>query len=177
MSELPPLAQQAPQVAALSVGDPRCAPPPPPRVIDGVTIEVLHPLNGPERSAFPELGENDNSLVLRLTYGQTHVLLPGDVEKDGEALLLSRGADVSADILKAPHHGSRTSSTTDFIRAVHPKYVVFCVGLRNQFGFPAPEIEQRYAEAHCERYRTDLDGAVTFSSDGEHITARPYHDR
>jgi competence protein ComEC len=165
-----------PQVAALAVGDPRCAPPPPRHTVEGVDIEVLHPLNGPDRAAFPELGENDNSLVLRLTYGDVHVLLPGDAEHEGESLLLARGADLSADLLKAPHHGSRTSSTRDFIEAVKPKYVVFCVGLKNQFGFPAPEVDERYAQAKCARYRTDLDGAVTFSTDGREWAVERFLD-
>jgi competence protein ComEC len=167
---LPPLSDVLPQVAALSVGDPRCMGTPPVRSLDGVNIEVLHPLNGPERSAFPELGENDNSLVLRLTYGKTHVLLAGDVEKDGESILLARGVDLSADVLKAPHHGSRTSSTPALVSAVKPRHVVFCVGLNNQFNFPAEEVDRRYAEAHCARYRTDLDGAVTFATDGDQLT-------
>ena len=71
-----------------------------------------------------ELGENDNSLVLRLTYGDVHVLLPGDVEKEAESILTARGLDLSADLVKAPHHGSRTSSTEAFIRAVKPRYVL-----------------------------------------------------
>jgi competence protein ComEC len=174
--KLTPLAQAAPEVAELAVGDPRCAPPPPTRELDGVKVEILHPLNGPEKSAFPELGENDNSLVLRLTYGHTHILLAGDVEKDGEALMLSRGNDLSADILKVPHHGSRTSSTEAFVKAVHPKYVVFCVGLQNQWGFPAQAVVDRYGAEHCERYRTDLDGAVTFTTDGDNITVKRFHE-
>jgi competence protein ComEC len=171
---LPPLAAAMPEVEALAVGDPRCTGEFPERTVDGVRVRILHPLNGPDRSAFPELGENDNSLVLRLTYDDVHVLLPGDVEHEGEALLLARGVDLSAEIEKAPHHGSRTSSTPEFIRAVRPKYVVFCVGEHNQFGFPAPEIEQRYAGAGCRRFRTDQDGAVTFTTDGHSISVKRF---
>jgi competence protein ComEC len=166
---LAPLADSLPDVAPLAVGDPRCTPSFPERTTDGVRVQILHPLNGPEKASFPELDENDNSLVLRLTYGRVHVLLSGDIEHEGESLLLGRGVDVSAEIEKAPHHGSRTSSTPEFIKAVHPKYVVFCVGEHNQFGFPAPEVEARYAAAGCQRFRTDEDGAVTFTTDGDRI--------
>jgi competence protein ComEC len=108
--------------------------------------------------------------VLRLTYGRVHVLLTGDVEREGESILLARGVDLSADIAKAPHHGSGTSSTDAFVQAVHPKYVVFCVGERNQFGFPNAEVEDRYAQTGCQRFRTDRDGAVTFVTDGANIS-------
>lgn len=174
---LPPLAEALPEVAGLAVGDPRCSTALPERLIDGVRIQILHPLNGPEKAAFPELGENDNSLVLRLTYGDVHVLLPGDIEHEGEALLLGRGVDLTADIEKAPHHGSKTSSTEEFIKAVHPKYVVFCVGEHNQFGFPAPTIEARYQAAGCQRLRTDLDGAITFRTDGRQIVQETFRTR
>jgi competence protein ComEC len=60
---------------------------------------------------------------------------------------------------------------------VHPKYVVFCVGEHNQFGFPAPAIEARYTAAGCRRFRTDTDGAVTFTTDGERISVHPFRER
>jgi competence protein ComEC len=170
---LPALEEALPEAFALSVGDPRCAPPPPTRDIDGVQVEILHPLNGPDRAAYPELGENDNSLVLRLTHGDVRILLAGDLEREGEALLLARGGDLTAELLKAPHHGSKTSSTPAFIGSVRPRHVVFCVGARNQWGFPAPEVVDRYAAAGAERWRTDQNGAVTFVSDGRSLTARP----
>jgi competence protein ComEC len=158
------------------VGDPRCTKSFPEREIGGVHIQVLHPLNGPVHAYFPELGENDNSLVLRLTYKNVHVLLPGDVEHEGESLLLARGVDLSADIEKAPHHGSGTSSTQAFINAVHPKYVVFCVGENNQFGFPSGAVVDRYAQSGCKRFRTDRDGAVAFTTDGEKISVRKFRE-
>ncbi len=168
-----PLSMEFPEVAALAVGDPRCRPPPPTRTIDGVTVEVLHPLGGPDRPAYPELGANDNSLVLRLTHGSVRILLPGDLEHEGESLLLASPYDLTADLLKAPHHGSRTSSTEAFIRAVKPRHVVFCVGKNNLFGFPRAEVVGRYDAAGCRRFRTD-EGSVTFVSDGTSIEARPF---
>lgn len=167
-----PLIEVLPAVAELAVGDPRCAAPPPVREIDGVRVEILHPLNGPERASFPELGANDNSLVLRLVHGKVRVLLAGDVEHEGEALLLARHADVGADLVKAPHHGSRTSSTAAFVARTKPAHVVFCVGEDNQWNFPAPEVVARYEAAGARSWRTD-ERPVTFVSDGERLVVRP----
>lgn len=169
-----PLDRALPAVAALAVGDPRCAPPPPAIEVAGVRVEILHPLAGPDRASFPELGANDNSLVLRLVHGDVSVLLPGDIELEGEALLLARGAPLRADVLKAPHHGSRTSSTPAFLAQVRPAHVVFCVGERNQFGFPSPEVQARYRALGTREHRTDTDGAVTFVSDGRRLEWRHF---
>jgi competence protein ComEC len=114
----------------------------------------------------PDLGENDNSLVFRLTYGSFSALLPGDIEADAEAALLSTGVDLRSDVLKAPHHGSDTSSTQSFVDGVQPRDVVFSVGPRNRFGFPRPSVVSRYASMRARMGRTDLDGAITFISDG-----------
>lgn len=171
---LPALDEAQPVVAGLAVGDPRCAPAPIRREFDGVFVDVLHPLAGPDRAAYPELEENDNSLVVKLAFGDVRVLLPGDIEEEGEALLLARGGDLKADIVKAPHHGSRTSSTEAFVGRVAPRHVVFCVGKDNMFGFPAKQVVERYAGAGCARYRTDLDGAITFVTDGRTIEVQRF---
>jgi competence protein ComEC len=114
----------------------------------------------------PTLGENDNSMVFRLTFGRFTALLPGDIEADAEEGLLSTHADLRADVLKAPHHGSDTSSTQAFVDRVHPRDVVFSVGPRNRFGFPRESVVARYARAGARLERTDRDGAVTFITDG-----------
>lgn len=172
--ELPPLEETHPLAAELAVGDPRCAEPFPVLDIDGVRVEVLHPLSGPDRSWYPELNENDNSLVLRLVHGDVRILLPGDLEHDGEALLLARGVDLSADLLKAPHHGSKTSSTAAFLEAVRPKHVVYCVGENNMFGFPSPSVDERYQAMGVTRHRTDRHGAITVVSDGRKLRVSHY---
>lgn len=167
-SGLPELNTASPVVASFAVGDPRCSGSLPSVDIDGVQVEILHPLGGPWGGSFPEFGENDNSLVLRLTHGQVRILLTGDIEREGEALLLARGWDLSADLMKAPHHGSRTSSTPAFVDAVAPGHVVLCIGENNQFNFPAPEVVARYERAGTRIHRTDL-RSVTFVSDGKTI--------
>lgn len=168
----PGLAEVAPLIASFAVGDPRCGAPPPSVDIDGVRVDILHPLGGPWGGSFPEFGENDNSLVLRLTHGNITVLLTGDIEHEGEALLLARGWDVSANLLKAPHHGSRTSSTQAFVDAVNPDHVVLCIGENNQFHFPAPEVVARYEAAGTVVHRTDL-RSITFVSDGQTLRIEP----
>jgi competence protein ComEC len=107
---------------------------------------------------------NDASLVLRATFAGRALVFPGDLEADGEGELTGRrdrGQPVAADVLKVPHHGSRTSSTPELIAAVLPRLAVASLGWRNQFHFPAPEVLARYAAAGARVLRTDRDGAVT----------------
>lgn len=125
-------------------------------------LEVL----GPPEGFVPE-GENDASLVLRLCYEGHCVLLPGDVESAAEGALA--GVDLHADVLKAPHHGSRTSSTQGFVDAVRPEVVVICVGANNRYGHPNLEPLARYRGKRV--YRTDRDGTVRvrISAAGVHV--------
>jgi competence protein ComEC len=112
----------------------------------------------------PGLSVNDASLVLRLSFAGRAVLFPGDLEADGEGELVGRravGQPVAADVLKVPHHGSRTSSSDELVDAVHPALAVISLGWRNRFHFPAPEVLQRYAARGARVLRTDRDGAVT----------------
>jgi competence protein ComEC len=112
----------------------------------------------------PGLSVNDASLVLRLAFGGRAVVFPGDLEADGEGELVGRravGQDVTADVLKVPHHGSRTSSSAELIDAAKPELAVISLGWRNRFHFPAREVLDRYAERGAALLRTDRDGAVT----------------
>ncbi len=124
-----------------------------------VRVEVLHP--GPEPTG---ASANDASLVLRISLGEVAFLFTGDVEAEGEQALSSER--LQAQVLKVPHHGSRTSSSPAFVERVGPRHVVFCVGGRNRFGFPMPEVVERYRALGCQLHRTDQDGAVTFRTDG-----------
>lgn len=133
----------------------------------GVRFRVLGPPPGDTR-----LVENDASLVLHVTYGETSFLLPGDVEAAGEAALLARGVPHS-DVVKAPHHGSRTSSGRGLVQASRPRWVVFPVGAGNRYGFPHAETVERWRESGAELLRTDA-GPVRFRSDGRTVwAARP----
>ena len=83
--------------------------------------------------------------------------------------------DLKSTVLKVGHHGSLTSSSEDFIRAVEPKYAVFCVGAGNRFGHPRPTIVERFKELGVAIKRTDLDGAIVFSTDGNQLRVSTYH--
>jgi competence protein ComEC len=124
--------------------------------------------------------ENDNSLVIEVVFAGRRLLLPGDLEAGGEASLLRRlRAQLGADVLKVPHHGSRTSSSAAFLEAVHPVVAVFSVGDHNRWGFPHPEVLARYQACGASLLRTDLDGAVTvrISAAGEVVARTTAHRR
>ncbi|HVT10391.1 MAG TPA: DNA internalization-related competence protein ComEC/Rec2 [Polyangia bacterium] len=134
------------------------------RSLGGAQIQPLAPFVGGAIAAPAGLTVNDASLVLRIAVGAHAVLFPGDLEADGEGELAGRpalGDVVSADVLKVPHHGSRTSSSDELLDAVSPRLAVISLGWRNQFHFPAPEVMARYAARGIRTLRTDRDGAVT----------------
>lgn len=109
---------------------------------DGVDFEVLHPAPA-DYLSFTK--PNAISCVLRIANGRATVLLAGDIERLQEAALVSCTADLRADVLLAPHHGSKTSSSAAFLEAVRPRIALVQAGYRNRFGHPAPEVVERYA--------------------------------
>jgi competence protein ComEC len=125
---------------------------------DGVEFSVLHP---------PDLGRdgrgNDESCVLMVSVGEQRVLLPGDIEAAAERILVAGDAELHAQVLIAPHHGSKTSSTSAFIEAVQPDWVLYPVGYRNRFGFPNPKVSERYRQAGVREIRSDRSGAVSLT--------------
>ena len=126
------------------------------RTIGGVEVRVLHPAAGASGS------DNDRSLTLQLRYGPTTVLLPGDLEADGErTLVVAHGGALRSTILKVPHHGSRTSSSALLLDAVAPRIAVVSAGIDNRFGFPNPAVIDAYRRRGTTLLRTDRDGAVT----------------
>jgi len=130
----------------------------------GVRFEV----SGGERAG---LGTNDASLVVRVTYGSTAFLFPGDVEARGEEAAVARGG-LRADVVKVPHHASRTSSSAAFVAAVAPRFAVASLGRGNPYGFPHAEVVERWRAAGAVVLRTD-GGAVRFLSDGRSIRRLP----
>ncbi|MEH6504281.1 MAG: DNA internalization-related competence protein ComEC/Rec2 [Cycloclasticus sp.] len=125
---------------------------------DGVEFEFLHP------ARVNLFKGNDASCVLKVSSSNGSVLLPGDIEKTSERSLLQYLPDkLEADVLIAPHHGSKTSSTRRFVEAVSPNYVLFAVGYRNRFGFPKQEIVKRYAEKGVKSFDTAKHGALTIT--------------
>jgi competence protein ComEC len=120
---------------------------------DGVLFEVLHP---EIKAYYPK--NNNYSCVLRVSNGRGAVLLTGDIEKSAELSLLN--APLQADVLVVPHHGSLSSSSPEFIQAVHPKWALFATGYLNRFGFPKPEILNRYHQQGVETLETGQVGAI-----------------
>jgi len=118
----------------------------------------------PAATSYDEM--NLHSIVLRMTYGERTFLFCGDAESDNESEMLASGRPLSADVLKVAHHGSTTSSTVAFLRAVAPRVAVITVGSGNSFDHPAPQTLDRLAALGTTVYRTDLDGTVVVRSDG-----------
>lgn len=108
--------------------------------------------------------ENDRSIMVLLTNGAHRFLFPGDAEAEGEAEALASGLSLRADVLIAPHHGSRTSSTDAFLDAVSPEIAVVSAGADNPYHHPHPSVLARYEDRGIRVYRTDESGTITFSS-------------
>ncbi len=131
-------------------------------VWDDVRFTVMHPTHAEYDD--PRAKTNDRSCVVRVDSAHGSALLTGDLEARSEAKLLHADREaLRADVLVVPHHGSRTSSTPEFIAAVAPSIAVFACGYRNRFGHPRPDIVGRYEAAAVRMVRTDLGGAVTLT--------------
>ena len=113
---------------------------------------------------------NDDALALRIDYGLASFLLASDATAVTEARLLAAGIPLGATVLKVAHHGSRGSSTPEFLRAVSPRVAVISVGARNSYGHPSPETLARLDAVEAAVYRTDRDGAVILETDGRALT-------
>jgi competence protein ComEC len=131
---------------------------------DGAAAEVVNPAG----TAAPTESENDASVVLRLRYGVTSLLLTGDAEAEAEARMAAAGG-IEADVLKLAHHGSKTSTTERFLEAVRPRAAIISCGKRNRFGHPHPDVTERLERRGVRVFRTDRDGAVTVESDGREL--------
>jgi competence protein ComEC len=114
----------------------------------------------------PNTAENDRSLVASALAGRWSVLFPGDVEEAGERAWLDGGAIGPADVLKVPHHGSRTSSTPEWVARVGPRVAVVSAGSGNRHGHPSPATLARYRRAGAWVVRTDLEGAIRITEVG-----------
>jgi competence protein ComEC len=132
----------------------------------------------------PEVAEdvakpNDRSCVLKITTAGGSVLIPADIERRGERALLAGAPEVlRSDVLIAPHHGSKTSSSAEFVQAVAPRAVIFPVGYRNRFGHPHADVVARYRQLGSALYRTDDGGAIGLElKAGRPLLLSRYRDR
>jgi len=148
---------------------------------DGVKIEILNP-------DFPlspggdadDSDINNQSVVLRLSFGRASFLFTGDAEREAEEDILGECRGVRSTVLKVSHHGSAEGTSDLWLRAVRPRIAVISVGKFNPFGHPDPHVLQRLADCGAHVFRTDRDGAVTITTDGRTLdvsTGRRWRDR
>lgn len=142
--------------------------------VDTTDILTLHPpLPDWERQRV----RNDDSVVLAIRYGDVSIVLPGDIGKEGESQVVRHVEPSPIVILKAPHHGSNTSSTQPFLDALRPRAVVFSAGRNNRFGHPAPTVVDRYRVMRTEMLSTADDGAVILETNGTTVTLIGWHSK
>ena len=138
-------------------------------IIGGAKIEILNPTLGFSEGDDDNSRINNQSIVMRLAYGDIAFMLTGDLEIEGEKKILLDGRSIKADVIKVPHHGSLTSSSSEFLKEVSPGYAVFSVGHQNRFRFPREEVLNRYLDEGARILRTDIHGAVSFITDGKSL--------
>lgn len=132
--------------------------------VDGLTLPILHPVK-------PLFGDtNNNSVVLRLCYGDIKFLFTGDAEKRAETSILDSALVVQAQILKVGHHGSSSSSSTKFLNVVKPEVAIYMAGEGNRYGHPHQETITALLEVGAEIYGTDIHGTIVITTDGETFT-------
>lgn len=126
-----------------------------------LNVKILPPVDFEE--------DNDSSLIVKLRYKDCSFLFMGDASSKTEEKLLENNVNVSADVLKVSHHGSRSATTKSFLKAVNPTAAVLSVGEMNTYNLPSLEVVKRLSKLGCKIYRTDLDGTVVMNSDGKSI--------
>ena len=130
--------------------------------LGSATIDILAVNDGSDT--------NNTSIVLKITYGSTAFLFTGDAEREVEQAILNRGANLSATVLKVGHHGSDTSTTYPFLREIMPEYAIISVGEGNSYGHPTDNNLSRLRDADVTVYRTDLNGDIFVTSDGQSVS-------
>jgi competence protein ComEC len=143
--------------------------------VAGTKIEILYPTEDYLEKALykKRRNKNDNSLVVKVSYGEHAFLFPGDIMAMGEkALVADAGEKLKSTVLVSPHHGSASSSTPILIEQVNPEIVVVSCGWMNRFKFPAQSVLQRYESMGAKVLRTDTNGAIQIRSDGHEMQIR-----
>ncbi len=133
---------------------------------DNVTIDVLWPLRADKENA---ASGNEDSVVLRVRFGERVFLLTGDIEKKSEAVLAAVPDELRADVVKVAHHGSRTSSTENFVKATRPALAIISVGLFSSYGHPHKEVVERWRASGAEVLTTGESGTISVSTDGRDL--------
>jgi competence protein ComEC len=142
--------------------------------INGVSLDIVNP--PPDFMERQETWRdiNNNSLVVHASFGTIAMLFPGDIKSGAEKEMLSLYGDrLQSQVLVAPHHGSKTSSTTAFVETIRPDTVIFTTGLKNRFNFPHPSVVKRYQDMGATLLNTAIQGAVQIYTDGNTLTIQP----
>jgi competence protein ComEC len=145
------------------------------RMICGVRVEVLYPPKNFDADdiLYNMKDPNDNCIVVRASYGLNAFLFPGDITESAESELISTHKELSATVLFSSHHGSDTSSSESFLKAVNPGYMIISAGWRNRFHFPHASVLHRCQKRGIKIYRTDLNGAIRIETDGKTLRLFP----
>lgn len=138
----------------------------------GTEMEVLAPLADYVPADTPK---NNDSLVMRVRYGRHSFLLTGDVERQVEWGMLDAHELMRTDVLKVAHHGSKTSSTEEFLSAVNPAFAMVSAGFENSYGHPHRDVIARLGQHHADVLRTDMDGLITIRSDGWRLSVETFY--
>ena len=139
---------------------------------DGIQVEVLNPPDPRLRETGSD--DNNNSVVLRLTYGGLSALLTGDIDRVGAARMGRLGEDLRSTFLKVPHHGSAGAADRRFVEAVRPELAIISVGENNRFGHPSEEMLRELRRVGAKVMRTDEEGAITVKFRPPDWSARGY---
>jgi len=137
-------------------------------IFGDVKIEILFP------TGTDEISDNNHSLVLRIIYGEKRFLLTGDIEKEAERALLETSEFLRSDVLKVAHHGSRTSSTQEFVDAARAFIVVIPVGRESPFGHPHPEVVTHWKNSGATVLTTGERGTISISTDGKDLQVETF---
>ncbi len=137
--------------------------------LGGARADVLWPPSGGAGNS-----PNNNCVVLRLSQGDSHFLLTGDIEEGAEDGMIADREPLASEFLKVPHHGSKTSSSARFLAAIDPRVAVISVGASNPFGHPAQSVVERYQDDGIRLLRTDRDGAITALAEGKSLSVTEY---
>ncbi|MCD6353741.1 MAG: DNA internalization-related competence protein ComEC/Rec2 [Proteobacteria bacterium] len=145
--------------------------------INGARLEILHPPKDyiDKTKNEKQRNLNNNSLVIKISFGSKSILFPGDIMAQAERdIVATHGDELKSTVLVAPHHGSKTSSTAMFLEKINPEIVIISAGWKNRFGFPHLSVLKRYNENNCRIFRTDKNGALMISSDGRTLKIKPF---
>lgn len=145
--------------------------------INGARFKILYPpkdyIDKRKNEKWRNL--NNNSLVIKVSFGSKSILFPGDIMACAEReIVATHGDELKSTILIAPHHGSKTSSTTMFLQKIKPEIVIISAGWKNSFRFPNQSVLKRYNENNCRIFRTDKNGALAISIDDQALKIKPF---